>query len=175
METQTFYLMADSGHIGMAQVIYSNVGGIRTTAQFNTKIFYPDHKTPFLWASDPLENYGFDPTKTNFHAQGCKVELSENGTSYHINSTVNRKSVVDLNITRLAPGFVVGKNGTSKFGTDPNRPWGSMRHAFWPRCQVEGSIITSSGPVDFKGKGLFIHALQGMKPHHAGKPNDIIT
>jgi hypothetical protein len=25
VETQTFYLMADNGHIGMAQVIYSNV------------------------------------------------------------------------------------------------------------------------------------------------------
>jgi len=25
VETQTFYLMADSGHIGLAQVIYSNV------------------------------------------------------------------------------------------------------------------------------------------------------
>ena len=25
VETQTFYLMAESGHIGMAQVIYSNV------------------------------------------------------------------------------------------------------------------------------------------------------
>lgn len=26
VETQTFYLMSDEGHIGMAQVIYSNVG-----------------------------------------------------------------------------------------------------------------------------------------------------
>lgn len=25
VETQTFYLMADSGHIGLAQIIYSNV------------------------------------------------------------------------------------------------------------------------------------------------------
>ena len=25
VETQTFYLLADSGHLGMAQVIYSNV------------------------------------------------------------------------------------------------------------------------------------------------------
>ncbi len=25
VETQTFYLMADSGHMGMVQVIYSNV------------------------------------------------------------------------------------------------------------------------------------------------------
>ena len=44
-----------------------------------------------------------------------------------------------------------------------------MRHAFWPRCQVQGSIITKTGEIDFKGRGLFIHALQGMKPHHAGK------
>ena len=26
VETQTFYLTMDSGHLGMAQVIYSNVG-----------------------------------------------------------------------------------------------------------------------------------------------------
>ena len=25
VETQTFYMMADTGHVGMAQVIYSNV------------------------------------------------------------------------------------------------------------------------------------------------------
>lgn len=29
VETQTFYLMADSGHIGIAQVIYSNVAYAR--------------------------------------------------------------------------------------------------------------------------------------------------
>ena len=44
-----------------------------------------------------------------------------------------------------------------------------MRHRFWPRCQAEGSIITEAGEVDFKGKAFFVHALQGMKPHHAGK------
>ena len=27
--------------------------------------------------------------------------------------------------------------------------------------------MTKDGPIDFKGKALFIHALQGMKPHHA--------
>ena len=44
-----------------------------------------------------------------------------------------------------------------------------MRHAFWPRCNVEGSIITRAGAVDLKGRGFFSYALQGMKPHHAGK------
>lgn len=27
--------------------------------------------------------------------------------------------------------------------------------------------MTKEGPVDFKGKAMFVHALQGMKPHHA--------
>lgn len=167
VETQTFYMIGDNGHIGMAQVIYSNVAGLRTTCQFNSKIFYPDGKTPHLWSSDPLDNYGFDDDKFSFFADGCSMELSEDGSFYTIKSATNENSLVNLKFTRAAPGFVAGQNGTSYFGTDPKSPWGSMRHAFWPRCKVEGSIITKAGEVDFKGLGLFIHALQGMKPHHA--------
>ena len=143
--------------------------GIKTTCQFNTKIFYKDQKQPNLWASDPLEKYGFTADKTGFHAQGCSVDLSADGESYTIKSSTNKTAVVELKITKSAPGFVVGKNGISSFGTDSQNPWGTMRHAFWPRCQVEGSVITQTGPVDFKGRGFFVHALQGMKPHHAGQ------
>ena len=89
------------------------------------------------------------------------------GNEYHIKSNTNKQSIVDLKFTQTAPGFVVGNDGTSNFGTDPKKPWGSMRHAFWPRCQVEGNIITPAGPLDVKGRGFFVHALQGMKPHHA--------
>jgi hypothetical protein len=70
-------------------------------------------------------------------------------------------------VKRIAPGFQVGRDGKTYYGTDPQAPWGSMRHAFWPRNTVEGQIITEDGPIDFKGTALFIHALQGMKPHHA--------
>jgi hypothetical protein len=79
----------------------------------------------------------------------------------------NEKSIVNLTVTRVAPGFQVGKDGKSHYGTDPKAPWGSMRHVFWPRNTTEGTIVTEDGPIDFTGKGLFIHALQGMKPHHA--------
>ncbi|KAI9721961.1 MAG: putative cell survival pathways protein [Candelaria pacifica] len=167
VETQSFYLIADSGHIGMVQVIYSNVAGIRTTSQFNTKIFYPDGKTPHLWSADQLDNYGFDEQQLSFYADNVAVTLSEDGTSYTIKSAVNDNSIVNLTVKRTTPGFQVGKDGKSYFGTDPSNPWGSMRHAFWPRNEVSGTIITKSGDLDFKGKGLFIHALQGMKPHHA--------
>lgn len=142
--------------------------GIKITCQFNAKIFYPDGKTANLWSSTPLENHGFDKGKYSFFADGVSLELSEDGSFYTIKSAADENCMVNLKFSRVAPGFVVGKNGTSNFGTDPAKPWGSIRHAFWPRCSVEGSFITSAGEVNLAGKGLYIHALQGMKPHHAG-------
>lgn len=142
------------------------ISGLRITSQFNTKIFYPGQSQPNLWSSDPLTNMEFSDDKTNFYADNCAIELAEDGTSYTVKSMVNEASIVNVTVTRVAPGFQVGVDGTSYFGTDPQNPWGSMRHAFWPRNTVEGTIVTKDGPIDFKGKALFIHALQGMKPHH---------
>ena len=142
--------------------------GIRTTCQFNTKIFYPDGKTPNLWSSDALENYGFDDKQLSFYADSCAVTLNEDATSYSIKSATNQTSIVNLVVTRQAPGFQVGTDGKSYFGTDHENPWGTMRHAFWPRCCVEGSIITKTGEINFHGRAFFVHGLQGMKPHHAG-------
>ena len=148
--------------------------GIRTTVQFNTKIFYPDQKCPSLWCSDPLDGHGFDEDKFCFYADGCAVDLSEDGTYYTIKSARNEASLVNLKVTRNAPGFKAGETGTTLYGTDLDNPWGSTKHIFWPRCTVEGSMVTNKGEVDFKGRALFIHALQGMKPHHAG-PSEYLT
>ncbi|KAI0447078.1 survival factor 1 [Xylaria telfairii] len=167
VETQVFYFMADSGHIGLAQVIYSNVAGIRTTVQFNSKIFYTDKSKPHLWCSNPLTDYDFSEDKTSFYAKDCAVELSEDGKSYTIKSMNDERSIVNLKVTKIAPGFVAGKDGKTLYGTDLSNPWGSMRHAFWPRCEAEGSIVTPDGPIDFKGRAFFVMCLQGMKPHHA--------
>jgi Svf1-like N-terminal lipocalin domain len=142
--------------------------GIRTTCQFNLKIFNHEGQFKHLWCSDPLQNYGFDEGQFCFYADNLAVELNSAGTSFTIKSAVNENSIVNLTITQAAPGFQVGKDGTSYFGTDPSHPWGSMRHAFWPRCDVEGSIVTREKKYDMRGRALFIHALQGMKPHHAG-------
>jgi hypothetical protein len=132
-------------------------------------ICYPDGKTPKLWSSDALSNYGFDEEKYCFYADGCAVDLSADGTYFTIKSATNTSSLVNIKVIRTAPGIQGGQDGTSYFGTDPQNPWGSMRHRFWPRCEVEGGIITKQGNIDFKGKGMLSHALQGMKPHHAGK------
>lgn len=42
-----------------------------------------------------------------------------------------------------------------------------MRHFFWPRCHVTGSVTTNGHLFDAKGLGMYVHAVQGMKPHHA--------
>ncbi|KAJ5952208.1 uncharacterized protein N7479_010621 [Penicillium vulpinum] len=167
VETQTFYIMADNGTLVFVQVIYSNIVGIHTTAQFNVKIFDRSGKGDNKWYSDPLSNYMFDENMLSFGADNLSLTLNEEGNSYTIKSTVNGGALVDLKFSQAAPGFVVGKDGTSYFGTDPKNPWGSMRHAFWPRCAVEGSIITKDQTYDLSGRGVFIMALQGMKPHHA--------
>lgn len=141
--------------------------GIRITCQFNTKIFSRDPSKPHLWCSNPLRNYDFSEDKTSFYADDCAVELSEDGNSYTIKSMTDERATVNLKITKAAPGFQVGETGTTLYGTDLENPWGSMRHAFWPRCVSEGTITTTDGAVDFKGQAIFIYALQGMKPHHA--------
>ncbi|OQD63919.1 hypothetical protein PENPOL_c008G00797 [Penicillium polonicum] len=167
VETQTFYIMADNGTLVFVQVIYSNIVGIHTTAQFNVKVFDVSGKGDNKWFSDPLSNFMFDESMLSFGADNLSLTLNEEGNSYTIKSTVNSGALVDIKFSQTAPGFVVGKDGTSYFGTDPKNPWGSMRHAFWPRCAVEGSITTKDQTYDLGGRGVFIMALQGMKPHHA--------
>ncbi|RMZ76535.1 hypothetical protein DV738_g4924, partial [Chaetothyriales sp. CBS 135597] len=173
VETAIFYFMTDDGHTALAQIIYSSVAGVHTTAQFNTKIF--DHFGPgqHLWCSDPLTNFGFDEEKTGFFADNLALELSASGDSYTLKSAVNDSCLVNLTVKREAPGFQAGKDGTSYFGTDPKQPWGSIFHSFWPRCSVTGVIRieakdkTEAKEYNLKGQALYIKALQGMKPHHA--------
>ncbi|RMJ28517.1 Survival factor 1 [Aspergillus sp. HF37] len=175
VETQTYYVMADNGALVMVQVIYSNIAGIHTTAQFNSKIFNVNGDGSHNWHSDPLSNFMFDEPMLSFGADNFSLALNEEGNAYTIKSAVSDDSLVNLTFTRASPGFVIGKDGTTYFGTDPANPWGSMRHAFWPRCTVEGTIQTKDQTLDLKGRGVFIQALQGMKPHHAAARWNFIT
>lgn len=155
-----------AGSLGFHLLMYLD-SGIRTTCQFNCKVFSPEQTTEPLWCSTPLNNYDLSDDKTAFYADDCAVELSEDGTFYTIKSMNDERAIVNLKVTRTAPGFQAGTSGKTLFGTDMSNPWGTMRHAFWPRCVGEGTITTKEGAIDFKGPSLFIHALQGMKPHHA--------
>ncbi|KAK7425571.1 putative cell survival pathways protein [Neonectria magnoliae] len=174
VETQIFYAYSQAGHVAFVEVIYSNVAlhhsGLRTTCQFVCKLFYPKVGKPksHLWTSTPLSNVELNDDNTSFFAGECEVELSEDSSFYTIKSSSDERAIVDLKVSRVGPGFRAGTSGSTYFGTDLKNPWGFMRHAFWPRCVSEGSITTKEKEIDFKdGHASFIHALQGMKPHHA--------
>lgn len=129
-------------------------------------MFFPDGR--IHWSARTLENYGFDERKRSFAADDFSLILSDDGTSYKITSQLDPETLVDVTITRTVAGFKIGKDGKTNFGEDLKNPWGCIRHIFWPQAKSEGSITVKGEKFAVDGIAIFIIALQGMKPHHAG-------
>ncbi|KAG0676987.1 putative cell survival pathways protein [Pichia californica] len=195
VETQTFYF-EDIKHAGFAQIIHSNVIGLHTTAQFTFKIFEKETPQDFVWTSTKLENF-FIENGTDFKADNLSIILNkDNIDTYQIDSSVNKLSEVHLTVKRIGDGIKFGKDGTTYYGTDIENPWGSMRHVFWPRCEVNGNIILreikegqnidelENDEIEYidkesitinNGLTMYVMALQGMKPHHAAATWDFLN
>jgi hypothetical protein len=144
--------------------------GLAYTAQFTCRVFDPSNPQANIWTSTTLEDWTTkDDDCRSFKAKGVSVMLNDDNTAYTLKITVNPQTIVNFTMTRNSPGFKIGRDGATLFGPDKAKPWGSMKHLFWPRCTVDGVILVNGAPLDVKGRGLFIHALQGMKPHHAAR------
>lgn len=172
VETQTFYFTdLKLGYTGFAQVIHSNVMGIKTTAQFTFRLYSTtkgDSDPNGIWTSTALEDFRTDGA--NFYAKNLSIVNSgDDADIFTLESTVTPESEVKLVVQRLTAGVIFGKDGTTLYGEDVNEPWGCMRHAFWPRCSVQGTIKLKDATVEIDGLTMFVMALQGMKPHHAAK------
>lgn len=191
VQTQTFYFTdLDAGIVGFAQIIHSNIMSVHTTAQFTFRLHRvapladgnapvdvvkatSDPKTASIWTSTKLTNFRTDGP--NFYADFVALELDQETDTYTIRSSVNEESLVDLKVQRLSPGVVFGHDGITKYGDNKDEPWGLMRHVFWPRCKVEGTITTPSDSIKITGYSMFVMALQDMKPHHAAKAWNFIN
>lgn len=171
VETQTFYFH-DKEYYGFAQLIHSNPVNLSFTSQFTFLLRKNSDKDWKVWGSHRLDQAEVSG-KTNFKADKFRIELGLDCKSYRFAGNCSDDITVDLVFRCVDQGFKIGKDGTSKYGTDPAQPWGIMRHIFWPRCDVEGSISVKSKKLDRQlskengAGGLFVMALQGMKPHHA--------
>ncbi|CAJ0650206.1 11530_t:CDS:2 [Entrophospora sp. SA101] len=42
---------------------------------------------------------------------------------------------------------------------------GFVEHKFWPKGIVNGTFVVDGRKFDVSGTGLFVHAIQGMRPH----------
>ncbi|GMM33542.1 Svf1 protein [Saccharomycopsis crataegensis] len=168
VETQTFYFTdLKSGNLGFAQIIHSVVSSVYTTAQFTFRLYNKENDELNTWTSTNLEDFVIKGT--NFYAKNLSIELVDDGNTYVLKSAVTEESIVNLTVKKIAPGVLVGKDGTTLYGTDVTNPWGSMRHAFWPRNSVTGTIELKSKEkkIEINGYSMFVAAMQGMKPHHA--------
>lgn len=195
VETQTFYF-EDEVNAGFAQVIHSNVIGLHTTAQFTFKILKKSDPTDFVWTSTKLENFSIE-NGTDFKADNLSIVLDKDTVdTYKIDSSVSKLTEVHLEVKRIGDGIKFGKDGFTYYGTDIENPWGSMRHIFWPRCHVNGSIILREykpgqdigylepNEIEYieketiqvkDGLTMYVMALQGMKPHHAAATWDFLN
>jgi len=66
------------------------------------------------------------------------------------------------------PGFKLGngdEGGYSYFGVDPKKADGYVIHRFWPRLIASGHVIHCGKADELKASGMFVHAIQGMRPN----------
>jgi len=161
----------------MCQVIHSAVGLWYPTVQFTFKLH--DTKTgKTIWKSVSVTNFVTPPPNLDKRSsKGDQFSItyksnpgSEYPESYDIVANLAADLQVSLEIKRPASiaGYKVGdgpQGGFSYFGTDTENPEGYVVHRFWPRFVASGHIISNGKADPVKGPGMFVHAIQGMRPN----------
>ncbi|KAI0303753.1 survival factor 1 [Multifurca ochricompacta] len=176
-ETQIWYTILEDGSSVMCQVIHSSVGVWYPTIQFTFKVFNP--KTgETTWRSVNVSNFVTPPPDldkrsskadefTITHKDAPGTHFPE---SYTISVNLSEELQISLEVRRPvgSPGFKVGKGsdgGYSYFGPDAAQPEGYVVHRFWPLTSTTGSITSKGKPLAVDGPGMFVHAIQGMRPN----------
>jgi len=170
-------LVHDSGKWFVRHVpsIHSSIGVWYPTIQFTFKLFNPKtgEKT---WRSVNVTNFLTPPPSldkrssqadefTITHKDAPETEFPE---SYTISAKLDEVQI-SLEVRRPVgvPGFKIGKGsdgGYSYFGPDAAQPEGYVVHHFWPLTRTSGSVSLNGKPLAVEGPGMFVHAIQGMRP-----------
>ncbi|KAH9002981.1 oxidative stress survival Svf1-like protein [Lactarius hatsudake] len=176
-ETQIWYSILEDGSSLMCQIIHSSVGVWYPTIQFTFKVCNPKtgEKT---WRSVNVTNFVTPPPNldkrssqadefTITHKDAPDTEFPE---SYTITVNLAQEVQISLEVRRPvgAPGFKVGKGpdgGYSYFGPDAAQPEGYVVHRFWPLTKTSGSITMNGKQLAVESPGMFVHAIQGMRPN----------
>ena len=147
------------------------------TIQFTCKWHNPKTgKT--VWKSLNVNNFVTPPPghdKRSSKADEFSVIFnSKPGSEYPESYTINANLGVDLQVAievsrpASVPGYKVGagpRGGYSYFGHDSAKAEGYVIHRFWPRFIASGHIIQNGIAEAIKGSGMFVHAIQGMRPN----------
>ena len=138
------------------------------------KVYDPNTKET-IWRSINVAN--FAPGADKRSSKSDQFTISHKSTpgaefeeSYSIFGRFDDGLQISLDVKRptAIPGFKIGKGpkgGFSYFGPDVEKPEGYVVHRFWPRFQSSGIIVNNGEATSFAGPGMFVHAVQGMRPN----------
>jgi hypothetical protein len=114
----------------------------------------------------------------SYDGRSCKGEqfsvlhstLPDGSESYEITAHMDAEVQLGYTYTRPAScaGWKVGagaEGGKSFFGANQASPDGFVVHRFWPRAHTSGHILLKGQALDARGTGMFVHAIQGMRPN----------
>ncbi|EGN99224.1 hypothetical protein SERLA73DRAFT_182110 [Serpula lacrymans var. lacrymans S7.3] len=176
-ETQVFYNILEDGTSTMFQVIHSSIGLWYPTIQFTCKIHNPNTGET-IWRSINVSNFvtpppGLDKRSSKADQFSITHKLSSDpayAELYTVRANLSDDLQISFDFVRptAVPGFKVGKGpkgGYSYYGPDLQKPEGYVIHRFWPRTAANGHIIHKGQAISAKGPGMFVHAIQGMRPN----------
>lgn len=129
------------------------------------------------FVTPPGQGVGRDKSKS-YDKRSCEAdqftvlfdEHPDGSESYTIDANMDTDLQLSYTYTRPAscPGWKLGsgpEGSKSYFGTNTASPDGYVLHKFWPRVTTSGHIIYKGQAIDAKGTGVFIRAIQGMRPN----------
>lgn len=95
---------------------------------------------------------------------------ADGSESYTIDANMDTDLQLSYTFTRPKEtlGWKLGagpQGGKSFFGANAASPDGYVVHRFWPQVYTSGHIIQKGQAIDAKGVGMFVHAIQGMRPN----------
>jgi hypothetical protein len=176
-ETQTFYIITEDGSSVMCQLIHSAVGVWFPTIQFVCKVYNPNSKE-IIWKSVNVSNFvtpppGLDKRSSKadeFSFTFKSTPGSDFPESYKITANLAGNIQISLDVSRPAgvPGFKIGKGekgGYSYLGSNPDKADGYVIHRIWPMLTAKGHVINKGKAIEVAGPGMFVHAIQGMRPN----------
>jgi len=177
-ETQIWYTILEDGTSLMCQIIHSSVGVWYPQIQFTFKLTNPQKKET-TWRSVNVSNFvtpppGLDRRSSKADQFAVTHKTTPGGGEFpesyalSVNLGDDLKVILDVRRPAGAPGFKAGqgaKGGYSYFGADAAAAEGYVVHRFWPHTQASGTIVLKGRARAVAGPGMFVHAIQGMRPN----------
>lgn len=168
-ETHTFYVASDDGVFAFVQIIHNSLGGWSNTVQLTCRVYDPKQDKPFsFWKSLNLSGFATTTDKADVTSNDGKLSftLSPDSESYEIKYSADPEMqliIPSLKFHRIGKGWMCAPDGKTHFGA--TKADGFVLHKFWPRCHVEGTLMVKGQPIELNGAGLFVHAIQGLRPN----------